>query len=86
MIVGNLMRRLTSALNAMLSRIMQVSITDELIADTDRHIKQYLSLLTELDNKNIEHEKSKRKESTIKQKKGGRNSKESTKKENKFDK
>lgn len=55
----SLILQLVSSLNAMLSRIMQPVVTDKLIIDTDRHIKLFLSKITELDDLNIvfEHKK-----------------------------
>lgn len=53
--VANLLRRTAASLNAMLSRIMQPAVTDILVEDTDRHIKLFLSLITELDDFNTEN-------------------------------
>lgn len=50
--VAEMIQRLASALNAMMARIMQRNINEGLIADTDRHIKLFLSMLTELDDAN----------------------------------
>lgn len=50
--LAGLIQRLASSLNAMLARIMQLEMTESIIEDTDRHVKLYLSLLTELDDTN----------------------------------
>lgn len=50
---AKLITKLASALNAMISRIMQPKCTEGSALDTERHIKLFLSILTELDDINI---------------------------------
>jgi hypothetical protein len=71
--VATLIQRLASALHAMIARIMQLVVTDFLIQDTDRHIKLFLSVLTELDDVNhsnvvAKQKKGKKEKRTVKRK------------------
>lgn len=51
---ASMIKQLASSLIAMISRIMQPEVTIELVRDVDRHIKIYLSTLTQIDDMNID--------------------------------
>jgi hypothetical protein len=48
-----LIKQLSSALNAMISRIMQSTVSITLIKDTERHIKIFLQFMTMVDDRNM---------------------------------
>lgn len=57
--------QLASALNAMLSRIMQPTCSAWLVEDTERHIKLFLSIFTRLDDINLDAAKNKKRKRKI---------------------